>query len=460
MQATLTWLDMTASDRDKMRRVLDLFKEQGTLDEMGLGSLRDVLSDALFPGTSYIHTRLRYVLFVPWIYQRLEACRVRSSDVERAARHAEVDLIGRLEQNEDAKGVIGVVARGALVRLPSSLYWGPLTRWGIFRPQQSQGWYHSHFDALVDGRGVVGRADDPGVIWSQDAHWHPRMPEPPKGFPGEASFAFIHEEADFLRGRVDESCSGTLLAWLFRNGSDSPAEDVWDDLEALLVLPLSVLAHTDGGLEELLADPLRLHQAIQHAGDRVHVFVDETGIGVPRSARPLYSMLESSVHAVRAPSRGAFQPKEWAARFAAKDETAEDLLRVAILSRNLTFDRSWDVALASAAPPGSGRRVSASRPLGGFLRELPQLPTSPNRVPQDVAERVEALADRIPDTQKPAGQRHHSVPARRRRGPRPRSSSSSYRASGRRCGARPPGSRTRWSASSGRNARSKALRRT
>ena len=29
MQATLTWLDLTASDRDKMRRVLDLFKEQG-----------------------------------------------------------------------------------------------------------------------------------------------------------------------------------------------------------------------------------------------------------------------------------------------------------------------------------------------------------------------------------------------------------------------------------------------
>ena len=72
MQATLTWLDLTASDRDKMRRVLDLFKEQGTLDEMGLGSLRDVLSDALFPGTSSIQTRLRYALFIPWIYQRLE----------------------------------------------------------------------------------------------------------------------------------------------------------------------------------------------------------------------------------------------------------------------------------------------------------------------------------------------------------------------------------------------------
>ena len=70
--------------------------------------------------------------------------------MERAARAAELDLIGRLEQNEDARAIIG----------------------------------------------VVGRADDPGVIWSQDAHWHPQMPEPPKGFPGEASFAFTHDEAD------------------------------------------------------------------------------------------------------------------------------------------------------------------------------------------------------------------------------------------------------------------------
>ena len=50
MAATLTWLDLTASDRDRMRQVLDLFKEQGTVDEMGLGRLRDALSEALFPG--------------------------------------------------------------------------------------------------------------------------------------------------------------------------------------------------------------------------------------------------------------------------------------------------------------------------------------------------------------------------------------------------------------------------
>lgn len=234
MQPALTWVDLTAGDRDRMRRVLDLFSEQGTLDEMGLGSLRDALSDALFPGTSYIHTRLRYVLFVPWLYRRLEARKTRAADLEQTARRAEVDLIGALERSSDRQGIIGVRARHSLVRLPSSAYWSALNRWDVFRPRQSQGWYHAQFDTLVNGRGPVGRADDPGVIESHEPHWHPRLPPPPEGFPWEASFALTPEEADFLRGRIEAECAGTLLAWLARNGCDAPAATcVWDDPDAL-----------------------------------------------------------------------------------------------------------------------------------------------------------------------------------------------------------------------------------
>ena len=172
------------------------------------------------------------------------------------------------------------------------------------------------------------------------------------------------------------------------------------DLETLLALPLSVLAHSDGGLDELLADPLCLQQAIRDAGDRIHAFVDESGIAIPRSARSLYSMLESSVHAVRAPNGGAFHPKVWVARFVASDENAEDLLRVAILSRNLTFDRSWDVALTSEASIRGRRRFAASRPLRDFLLTLPQLSTSP--VHENVAARLKELAEQVSRTAFPA----------------------------------------------------------
>ena len=92
----------------------------------------------------------------------------------------------------------------------------------------------------------------------------------------------------------------------------------------------------------------------------------------------------------------------WVARFTAVEETAEDLLRVAVLSRNLTFDRTWDVALASDALFRSRRYVAASRPLRDFLLKLPQLATNGNRIAQDVAERVEGLADQVWRTAFPA----------------------------------------------------------
>ena len=233
MAATLTWLDLTASDRDKMRQVLDLFKEQGTVDEMGLGRLRDALSEALFPGTSTIQTRLRYVLFVPWIYRQLEARRVAASSVSAQLRKAELDLIGPLLENGRSQGVIGERARGSLARQPSSVYWTALVRWGLFLHERPQGWYHSHFTGLLHGPATEEAADDPGIILARQPNWHPRLPGAPPGFPYEASFDLTREEAVFLQGRIEERCAGTLLAWLAREGSDAPPDGCfWDDTAA------------------------------------------------------------------------------------------------------------------------------------------------------------------------------------------------------------------------------------
>ena len=233
MSTTLTWLDLTASDRDRMRQVLDLFKEQGTVDEMGLGSLRNALSEALFPGTSTIQTRLRYALFVPWIYRQLEARRVAASDMSAQLQKAELDLIGPLLENGASQGVIGEKARGSLSRRPSSVYWTALVRWGLFMHERPQGWYHTHFTGLVRGYSAEAATDDPGIVETRQPNWHPRMPGPPATFPQEASFDLTRKEAEFLQGRLEERCAGTLLAWLAREGSDAPADGCfWDDSAA------------------------------------------------------------------------------------------------------------------------------------------------------------------------------------------------------------------------------------
>jgi hypothetical protein len=44
---------------------------EGVRDEIGFLIIHQRYADYFFPGTSVLHTRLRYVLFVPWIYQTL-----------------------------------------------------------------------------------------------------------------------------------------------------------------------------------------------------------------------------------------------------------------------------------------------------------------------------------------------------------------------------------------------------
>ena len=71
--STLSWLDSSEHERRTVLQLVSALNETGTLDELGIGSIRDTFSDVLFPGTSTIQTRGRYFLFVPWIMQMVEA---------------------------------------------------------------------------------------------------------------------------------------------------------------------------------------------------------------------------------------------------------------------------------------------------------------------------------------------------------------------------------------------------
>ena len=72
MSSFVSWLDHSETDRRQMREILALFSDRGTVDDLGVGIIRDAISNTLFPGTSVIQTRARYFLFIPWIFQRFE----------------------------------------------------------------------------------------------------------------------------------------------------------------------------------------------------------------------------------------------------------------------------------------------------------------------------------------------------------------------------------------------------
>ena len=70
--SSLAWIDFDEAERQRAQRIMALFQERETRDELGLGGIRDSIADQLFPGTSTIQTRLRYMLFIPWLFQMLE----------------------------------------------------------------------------------------------------------------------------------------------------------------------------------------------------------------------------------------------------------------------------------------------------------------------------------------------------------------------------------------------------
>jgi len=228
MTSRLTWIDHDSQARERSLRILALFREKESRDELGIGAIRDAIADRLFPGTSTIQTRLRYMLFVPWIYSSLEKKQVPASRFADEAKRAEIDLVAPLLTAEDDYGVYGRRAGGGLKRLPSSVYWAGLGTWGIRRFQGSREDYHYSVESLYGKRSRQRKTHDGEWLEDDGSHsWHPKLPDPPEGYPESADFLLRKGEALFLRERLMASCPDSLLAYLVRDPSADESDFPW-----------------------------------------------------------------------------------------------------------------------------------------------------------------------------------------------------------------------------------------
>ena len=150
------------------------------------------------------------------------------------------------------------------------------------------------------------------------------------------------------------------------------------DLMTLLTVPLAfALSDIEGEDGKPLQDPLALLEAIRRYADRTHIFCQAGGIYLPKGNKLFLSHLESVVHEVVAPkSHGVFHPKVWVLRFKSHYEEDPVIYRVLVLSRNLTFDRSWDtLLLLEGELRDRERAIRQSTPLGEFIAALPRMMT-------------------------------------------------------------------------------------
>jgi len=148
------------------------------------------------------------------------------------------------------------------------------------------------------------------------------------------------------------------------------------DLVALMVAALPfAFFDTEDSSGDNITEPLPLIEALRRNAERITVFCQGGKIGVPAQQRALFAYVEDCIYEV-VPRRGAFHPKLWVLRYTAPDGPVR--YRLLCLSRNLTFDRSWDTALVLDGTLVDRQNGYASnRPLSDFIKEVAALATQP-----------------------------------------------------------------------------------
>ena len=135
MGAVFGWIDFSNEQRDRVFLVIELLNTGGTVDELGIGSVRDNIADWLFPGVSTIQTRPKYFIILTDIflgylqrYQKGEKLPLLSTYL-KSEEHRIMHLLAKNHSYKDGDGVIGVTVaqtNGELARKASSVYWNGL----------------------------------------------------------------------------------------------------------------------------------------------------------------------------------------------------------------------------------------------------------------------------------------------------------------------------------------------
>ena len=222
LPSQIAWLDASSEEQRRMRDIIQLFTDREARDELGIGTIRDALSDMLFPGTSTLHTRARYLLFVPWIYMQAAHSRNPVGKAERLERQ----LVSAFADAEDSDGLLGARAGAGLKTLPSQIYWAALGTYGIRNDERA-----TRENALLTDATETVAADDSVRV---QGIWHGSLPAHPPGFPASvpSGFALTLEEAEWLRDRMVTTAPHSLLEYFIHHPPAGGSAFPWEDSAA------------------------------------------------------------------------------------------------------------------------------------------------------------------------------------------------------------------------------------
>lgn len=165
------------------------------------------------------------------------------------------------------------------------------------------------------------------------------------------------------------------------------------DLLTLLIAPLAMVFYECQDKDEAITSRVEVIEALRRVVDRLVIFCQKGRIDVPKTASLLYSYLEPVVVEVQ-PAEGSavFHPKTWLLRFTGEGRPV--FYRFLCLSRNLTFDHSWDTVLSLEGEVQERKRgFGTNRPLRDFVAALTGL--AERDLPDSLRAHIELVADEV-----------------------------------------------------------------
>ncbi|GEM_PF-345093 len=151
MSAYFGWVDFSPTAKNKVKQFLDIMGMGGVMDELGIGSIRDNVSDKLYPGISTLYSRAKYFFITPYILTYWKySNKIINPDgtvgkiekdslqfFETMEINANTAIIGYYKGNKIKETYFGSVSGPELKRQPSSIYWSGLKRYGLIKTEES-----------------------------------------------------------------------------------------------------------------------------------------------------------------------------------------------------------------------------------------------------------------------------------------------------------------------------------
>ena len=134
MTSKIGWIDFSPLHRERVKSFIELMEEGGVQDELGVGTIRDAMSNKLFPGFSTLHTRAKYFFITPYILLDKERKQRKSESGKDYFNRVEIETNNTIIKFYDSckerkeESYFGKFKKdGVLKRQPSEIYWNGIT---------------------------------------------------------------------------------------------------------------------------------------------------------------------------------------------------------------------------------------------------------------------------------------------------------------------------------------------